>query len=162
MDDAYRDFLLRVLEAFAKSENRIEDYVQQQVRLAVIPESVRLDREPDETVALSAEGIWDQDRWFDYGDGPGEHACQRKLQAKLRMSSEPITLPAETASMVRCSVEEFIGAFAGGQIAWRQPGVSSAPHWLARRPMPVPARFDDLRTERPHLWLWTDNGETIA
>jgi hypothetical protein len=62
-------FLLHALDAFAASGNRFEEYVEQWVRHAVIPDSVRLDHEPDEIVALSAEGIGDQERWFDDRDG---------------------------------------------------------------------------------------------
>jgi len=77
------------------------------VRLAVVPKSVRLDREPDETVALSAEGIWDEERWFDYGDGPGTCSCERRFREKIRLASAPASFSTDGAGRTLGSWQRF-------------------------------------------------------
>lgn len=153
--------LEHVLQLFAESETRYEEYVQQRIRLELDPDSFREESVTERGVTLIMTGVWSVSRDFDYGDGPGSCDYRRALRAQLCIAQEPIEPPRQDDDRPRADRTSLLGQFVDNEVLWREPG-TSVPHWLARQPMKVPAILRELLERWPWLSLQTDVGQRLG
>ena len=150
-----------ILQRLAESENRYEEYVQQRVNLDLDPASLREEAASADGVTLTAVGVWDVSRDFDYGDGPGQSHYRDLLRATLRLSVEPQEPADNDPAKPRSGHTLFAGRYADGEVTWHEPGQYGT-HWLARKPMPVPEHLRAPLLVWPSLLLIADRNQRLA
>ena len=162
--EMYRALFFHILHAFAQSENRCEEYVWQRVTLSLDPGAIIIETDSAEETAVAAVGIWDQFREFDYGDGPGTHACRRRVRARLRVFTSTVQLRQISTVSPCTDAEEFTGTYSKGQIEWFESGSEqySAPHWFARKPMAVPEELREQLTEGMSFWFRANTQQDLV